>query len=185
MFNPSGEKIAHKTSEPKWKKSIELQREEDSLKKIVEKNFKERFSEKKKIRPDLIDNFHWVIMRVRRQKKLTQEQLAVAISEPEAVIKMAEQGILPEKDYTLIKKIENFLGIILIKDEAAIKSENTPAKSIPLKELSFEPDKLRRLTISDLRRIKEEKRNPKSFSDFAVDFDEELLDDEDKENHNV
>ena len=150
MFKPDGEKISR---EPQWKKNSELQRDESMLRKIADRNFERNFSKEKKPRPDLVDNFHWVIMRFRRQRKLTQEQFAREISEPLVAIKMAEQGILPEKDYILIKKIENFLGITLIKEEMAKKSEST---ILPVKALKFEPDEAKRITIADLRRIREE-----------------------------
>ena len=69
----------------------------------------------KKPRPDLVDNFHWLIMIERRKRKLTQEQLAKEIGESETVIKMAEQGFLPEDDYKIITKLESFLGVKIRK----------------------------------------------------------------------
>ena len=181
MFNPDGEKISR---EPQWKKSAELQRDEATLKKIASRNFERNISKERKPRPDLVDNFHWVIMRVRRMRKLTQEQFAREISEPLAAIKLAEEGILPEKDYVLVKKIESFLGITLIKEEIAKKPETIPAK-----KLAFEPDAAKRITIADLRRIREESssmrgrvKERKEFSTpIEVDDDSEEPDLEDKE----
>ena len=172
MFNQSGEKKGH---EPQWKKSIETQKDDATLRKIIDKNFKKNFSMQRKPRPDLIDNFHWVITRFRRMKKVTKEKLARDISEPLAAVQMAEQGVLPERDYILVKKIENYLGINLIKEENPVKQES----SLP-KTLTFEPHSSKNLTIADLRRIREEKssmrgqfREEKSFPEFEVDFEEE------------
>lgn len=90
---------------------------ETTLRSIIDKNYKSSVSMEKKPRPDLVDNFHWLIMIGRRKKKLSQEQLAKEIGEPETVIKMAEQGFLPEDDYKIITKLESFLGVKLKKSE--------------------------------------------------------------------
>jgi len=171
MFDPYGEK---KGPEPQWKKSIELQRDDAALRKISDKNIKKDFQIQKKPRPDLIDNFHWVITRFRRMKKITQEQFAREISEPLVAIQMAEQGVLPERDYTLVKKIESYLGIRLIKEEKTLERERIEQleNNAPVKALTFEPNNSKSLTIADIRRIKEEKENKKSFSEFEVDFEE-------------
>ena len=145
--------------ETKWKRNIDVQKENLNLKKVISKNVEKADSNAKKPRPDLVDNFHWVIMRFRRQKKLTQEQLAKEISEPLADIMRAEQGILPEKDYILVRKIENCLGIRLIKD-ATLKIENpvTPEKPV-LNVLKFKQDVTKGLTIADIKRIQEERKS--------------------------
>ena len=164
MYNPN-----------QWKRSVDVQREDLNLKKIVSKNVEGISSTAKKERLDLIDNFHWVIMRFRRQKKLTQEQFANAISEPVSAIMMAEQGILPEKDYVLARKIENFLGIVIVKGDAEKKQETpgNPMLSVP-KVLKFESNTTKELTIADLRRIKERK-------EFDVpDFEEDDGDEEEQ-----
>ena len=170
-------------TETRWRRSVEVQKANLNLKKIVSKNIEQTTSTAKKPRPDLVDNFHWVIMRFRRQKKLTQEQFAKEIDEPLADVIRAEQGILPEKDYILVRKMENSLGIRLIKD-ATLKIENpTPEKLLP-KVLKFEPNVTKELTIADLKRIKEQKSlhdvsRIKERKEFNVsDFDE---DDEDRE----
>ena len=172
MFKPDGEKI---TGEPQWKKNLELQKEEVSLKNIVEKNFEKNFSKEKRYRPDLIDNFHWVIMRVRRMKKITQEQLAKEISEPITAIKLAEEGILPNDDNKLVKKLENFLGITLIKEESIVPETEVTS----VKVLKFEPNEAKNLTIADLKKMKEMK-NPEAFSDLVGDFSDFDLEEQEK-----
>ena len=127
--------------------------QEVTLREIVDRNYEQRVSKDVGPRPEMIDNFHWVIMRGRRMKKLTQTQLATQIAESEAAIKMAEQGILPEDDYRLVNKLENYLGIRIIRPEF-VKAINPPILS---RRLSFDMDEARILTIDDLRRLKEEK----------------------------
>ncbi|MFC1710930.1 multiprotein-bridging factor 1 family protein [Nanoarchaeota archaeon] len=95
--------------------STDKGKEEVTLKNLVEKNFNKGLAREAKPRPDLIDNFHWTIMRARRTRKITQEQLAKEIHEAESAIQMAEKGILPEDDNKLIGKLEAFLGIKLQK----------------------------------------------------------------------
>lgn len=127
---------------------------ETTLKEIADKNYEIVVSKEKKPRPNLVDNFHWIIMRTRRLKKLTQEQLAKEISESTAAIKMVEQGILPEDDYRLVNKLEGFLGINLVKDV----SKTTPPSSekSPARIIKFDRKTMQNLTISDLKKMKEQ-----------------------------
>ena len=127
--------------------------QEVTLREIVDRNYKQRVSKDVGPRPEMISNFHWVIMRARRMKKLTQVQLAKEIAESEAAIKMAEQGILPEDDYRLVNKLENYLNIRIIRPEFA---EAVKPQKIP-RSLLFDKNEARILTIDDLRRLKEEK----------------------------
>jgi ribosome-binding protein aMBF1 (putative translation factor) len=64
---------------------------------------------------NLIEHFHWDIMRNRRKKGLTQERLAQALAEPLEFIQMLEKAKLPENAEILIKKIEQFFQINLRK----------------------------------------------------------------------
>jgi len=125
---------------------------EINLRKIVDRNFESKVSSEKRPRPDLVDNFHWIIMRVRRLKKLTQKKLAQEISESEVAIKMAERGVLPEYDYRLVNKLESFLGIKIIKT----KIKKLPEKQ-PVRIIKFDPSAVQNLTIADLKKMKEEK----------------------------
>ena len=131
----------------------EKKEQEVTLREIVDRNYEQRIPKKVGPRPEMINNFHWIIMRARRMKKLTQAQLAKQVLESEAAIKMAEQGVLPEDDYKLVNKLENFLGIKIIRPEF-VEEVNPP--SFP-RELGFDMNEARILTIDDLRRLKEEK----------------------------
>jgi ribosome-binding protein aMBF1 (putative translation factor) len=66
-----------------------------------------------KDRINLIDHFHWEIMKSRRRKCLSQKQLAEALGESEIAIQMIEKGKLPENASILIKKLEQFFQIRL------------------------------------------------------------------------
>ncbi|HUS51806.1 MAG TPA: hypothetical protein VMZ91_16680 [Candidatus Paceibacterota bacterium] len=124
-----------------------------TLKDIVEKNLKIAIKEKTKLRKDLVDNFHWIIMRARRARHLTQKQLAEIINISELEIKMAEQGILPEHDSSTINKLEDYFGLKLLKQDFIEKvKENSEAKT-----MSFDPITTKNLTISDLKEMRKKK----------------------------
>lgn len=156
------ERVSSSLNKPFERETPEKKEQEVTLREIVDKNYEQRMPKKAGPRPEMIHNFHWVVMRARRMKKLTQAQLAKQIAESEAAVKMAEQGILPEDDYKLVNKLENYLGIKIIRPEF-IKEINPP--SFP-RRLSFDTDEARILTIDDLRRMKEEGE--------GEDYEEEL-----------
>jgi len=130
--------------------SREFLEQDEEIKKVVDTNFKKSLVE---IRPrdDLIDNFHWAIMRVRRTKHMTQKELAQAIAEPELAIKMAEEGVLGEDGDKLIRKIEDYFGIRLRK------GFDIPKKPEKVENLDFNTGLKEELTISDLKEMEREK----------------------------
>lgn len=134
------------------KTNYDLDKQDTSLRDIVDRNFNMNLPEKSAPDPNLIDNFHWVIMRARRSKKLTQFQFAKELAEPIAAIRMAEQGILPEDNYKILHKIENFLGINLMRREIV----KMPIQE-KFKEIGFDKSTTRALTISDIKRMNKER----------------------------
>ena len=130
-------------------KPVFLVKEESNLRAIVDKNYREKIRQAAKPRPDLVDNFHWTIMRVRRSKKVTQKQMAEAIGEAEAAIKTAEEGFLPDDNNKLLSKIQNYLGINLFRDKTKIMPENLP----PTREIIFDRKSPTVVTISDLKKL--------------------------------
>ena len=174
------ERLSGKQIEPVRKEKLKIERTPTSMRELVDRSYTDRAPKKREPRPDLIDNFHWVIMRARRSKKISQAQLAKEIDESEAAIKMAEQGILPKDDYILVNKLERNLGIKLIRKEA----EEVIKKIQPPKKLSFDPFSSRRLTIGDLKEMKqkheseildEKERIWPEHEDFIEeDFEEEM-----------
>ena len=140
----------------------DLLKQEEDLKKIADKNFTfKKISEK--IKNNLVDNFHWRIMRARRLKHLTQAQFAEAIAEPEIAIKEIEQGIVRENYFALIRKIENYLKIKIMKKEILIKETST--------ELNFDKITTMTLKISDLKKMKQE-REAEIFSNSSENQNE-------------
>lgn len=99
-------------------KNENLIRQETTLREIVDRNYREKVKDNIIPREDLIDNFHWKLMVARRMKKLTQKQVAEAIVESEAAVKMAEQGVIPN-DNKIIRKLENFYKIRLSKENSS------------------------------------------------------------------
>lgn len=129
---------------------IKKEKEDVSLREIVDRNYEAKVSSEKKPRADLVDNFHWLITRARRLKKISRGQLAKEISESEAAIKMAEQGILPEDDYRLVNKLESFLNIRIKKKDFEGKIE----RKEPARVLRIDSEVAKDLTIDDLKRMK-------------------------------
>ena len=126
--------------------------EKNELRKLVNENY--IFKENLKLKEDLIRNFHWVVLRARRLKHLTQEQLAQEINEPEIVIRKIETGSAPEK-MDIIIKLEKCLNIRLTtKSEVQEPSE--------IKE-EFDIKNFEDLTIYDLYEM-DKKRDEEVFS---------------------
>ncbi len=158
-----------------------LENQEISLRDLVEKKYKD--SPKKSLpRPDLIDNFHWVIMRARRSRKISYKQLAEAISESETALQMAEKGILPEDDNKLVHKLETYFGIRLVKEKSPFSdskkenfsfSEDSNQNSEP--SLSFDPYTSKKITISDLQELKKKKQEKEEEEQIKKDISEEEL----------
>lgn len=152
--------------------SLELRKQETNLKEIADRNFQKNIQERRIPTNYLIDNFHWIIMRIRRSRKMSQKELALAIDGPEAAIRMVEQGVI--SDSMLIIKIENYFGIRLRKDDGDllmqdvkhnVQEELFPSFRKPMQtedvfleksklEASFDPINSRNLTIADLKEIK-------------------------------
>ncbi len=152
--------------------NIQLKQQEEKLKEIADKNVENAIKEKTAPTDDLVDKFHWVIMRARRLKKITQKELGRAIGESEAAIKMVEQGMVSAKSPYLIEKIEKYLGIKLKKlyspqrfvpesELAQIQTEILGREQELVKqesqELRFDPMATKSLTIADLKEMKQRK----------------------------
>lgn len=164
---------------------------EVTLRDLIDKNIN---AGKIQPHPDLIENFHWTIQRIRRARKITREEFAKGISEPESTIRMVEQGFLPENNYKVINKIESFFGVTLRKsgssgfpdtnlhepsrrfvlDNSLIEKEKEPPK-----RLSFNRDAARQLKISDLKDMKK-KQDEAPKSQPVDSWEEEYSEDDEK-----
>jgi ribosome-binding protein aMBF1 (putative translation factor) len=143
--------------------------QERSLREIVDKNVKKKIEEKKSApKEDLVDNFHWLIMRARRAKKITQAQFASSIQEQEHSIKLLEEGIVPEGNPGIIKKVEDALNVRLKKSSDIAFSFSSPQmpeiinqdpakKEIKEQFLKdFNPNLSKELKIADLKEAKKD-----------------------------
>jgi ribosome-binding protein aMBF1 (putative translation factor) len=138
---------------------------DESLRKIVNKNFEEKAKKYPK-NEDLIDNFHWVIMRARRSMKISQKQLAEELKEPESAISMAEKGFISQGNDSFVRKIEQFLRIRISKKSYEnafnkVYDEDAEKKKLleKFKEIGELDDEMtKNLTISDLHDLKEKKK---------------------------
>ncbi|HLA23327.1 MAG TPA: helix-turn-helix domain-containing protein [Candidatus Nanoarchaeia archaeon] len=147
------ERLSRLSGYKKREENPEIEKQNVSLRKMADENVGKNFG---KFRNDedskknLIDNFHWIVMRARRMKHLTQKQLADEIHVPENIIRMMENGYVPDRDY-VIDRIEKRLGINLKKTDMK-------------KQLSEEFDFLdtENLTIADLQELKK-KREERRF----------------------
>ena len=145
-------------------------RQETTIKSVIESNLQKN---KPQPRTDLIPNFHWVIMRARRAKKITQKQLAENIGEPESLIISAESGVIFNNSDSLVRKLENYLGIKIRNVESPYSSESQAASNEESarerleKEGKFDNQTTEILTIADLQEINKKKESEgKGFFSF-------------------
>lgn len=154
---------------------------EVTLRELVDRNLKERLARQPS---DLIDNFQWSIQRVRRNRKITREQFAKGINENEATVRMLESGILPNNDYKIIAKVENFFGISL-KKKGEPKTIGFEQESKPIKNISFDNQSASQIKISDLREMKKKqgqiKPSKDNWEDDISQDDEKFLDEIDED----
>ena len=75
---------------------------------------------------NLVDNFHWEIMKQRRRRGQSQKQLAESLGESEIAIQMIEKGKLPENAKRIISKLEQIFQNKLIKVEKKIIPNTEP-----------------------------------------------------------
>jgi len=146
-----------KFSDFKQASQVESKKQESSLRELVNKNYEAKKDVSKPIpREDLIDNFHWVVLRGRRMKKLTQEQLAKEIGVPISSIVDMERAFVPEEGNELIYKLENFLGIKIKKSSFAAADREIKEKKRAqfVQDPKFDQSSIKDLTINDLREIK-------------------------------
>jgi ribosome-binding protein aMBF1 (putative translation factor) len=137
------------------------------LKEIVNKNYEKSIIKEKKKYQDLIENFNWEILNARRRKKITREKIAQDLEVPEAAIKFVEQGFLPEDYETLIRKLENYLGIKLFKEQNKTKEIQKPTEEKNKIPFILDRESIKKLKVSDLKKIQEQQ-----IYEEIIDFEE-------------
>tara|TARA_Y100000310_G_C20700547_1_gene829428 strand:+ start:4595 stop:5161 length:567 start_codon:yes stop_codon:yes gene_type:complete len=91
------------------------QREQEKEKVGLEDLRKELNWSRNEVVKTLIDNFHWLILKRRRELGLTRRQFSVGSGVKESDLKMMENGKVPRDDFVLINRVEEFLGVNLRK----------------------------------------------------------------------
>jgi len=86
--------------------------QEDKLKEL-DKHPEFEMPEKESL--NLVEHFHWEIMKNRRRKGQSQKQLAETIGESEIAVQMLEKGKIPENPEIIIRKLEQFFQVRLRK----------------------------------------------------------------------
>jgi ribosome-binding protein aMBF1 (putative translation factor) len=165
---------------------------EVNLRSIVDKDY----NSKKMVPPsDLVPNFHWTIQRIRRARRISREEFAKAINETDATIRMIEQGFVPDSNYKVISKIENYLQVSLRKQGSSGFPDTNPQKKFILdnsnveknerehpKTLGFDNHSQKDLKIADLKEMKkktEEKPKGATGEEWEEEYsqdDEQFLD---------
>jgi ribosome-binding protein aMBF1 (putative translation factor) len=166
----------------------------------LEQNPERELPEEKQL--NLIEHFHWMVMKNRRRKGLSQEQLATALGESEIAIQMIENNKLPENAETLIRKLEQFFQIKIRKltemekylehknqkqnqepillDEHGIELDTIPEPEQVIIEPEEEQEETNALEsyeqsreLERIKRIQEEKERAKNKEDEEDIFKEE------------
>jgi len=121
---------------------------------------------------NLIDHFHWVVMKNRRRRGLSEKQLAESIGESEIAIQMIEKSKLPENAEIIIKKLEQLFQIKLreIPEEKSIEEpilldyQGNEIELIPEEEMIF---------IDNLKEYSYTK-NQKTVEDISLELAKKL-----------
>lgn len=70
---------------------------------------------KKQLNENILNDYSWTIAMARRRKKMTTSYVASKIGVEPKIIQEIERGILPENLIPIFKKLEEFLGIKLLR----------------------------------------------------------------------
>ncbi len=160
--------------------------QDEELRKVADKSFRNKIESSNSEAPasgssGMMRNFHWVIMRARRARHLTQRSLADMIHEPTAAIEMAERGVLPREHEALVKKIQQALKIQITKIPYDTYTKLPEKSSEAASEVSGEysemegsdlSEKEKRWTIGDLLRIKKRVKVKDREKDESVSREE-------------
>ena len=97
---------------------------------------------------NIVEDFSRIIREARERKKLTHEELSMAIAEKESVVQKIESGsLIPSLKAS--KKLEQYLGIKLIQKEPIKRHESKEKPVVDFKDKS--------ITIGDLMGVKLDK----------------------------
>ena len=194
-FNPRAQ--SEKMLEERKRKEDGLEamkKQNEELRKVADKKFKQQMEKSKPETSSaedssMVRNFHWIIMRARRARHMTQRQLADMIREPEAAIAAAENGTLPREREALVNKIQKALNIQITKipyatytklPEKPTEATTSGESEMDTEDLDFH-EKEKRWTIGDLLRIKKRVKTKNKEEDVSQEEIEKTLEENSKE----
>lgn len=100
-----------------------LEKESAYLTELRKKSVREEVKNNPVETSNMLENFHWTVMRERRARHMSIKQLAEAISEPEPMLKLLEEGALPRERERIVQKLEDYFKIKLTKQPEMPKIE--------------------------------------------------------------
>ena len=140
---------------------------------ILEEKFS--LAKKRNIPLSLVDNFDWLIMIERRKRKMDRKQLADAIGESETAIKMIENKEMPDDAFKIISKIEQYFNIKLKKETTNLQTQERKNRDMePARILNLDKEAIEKLTIADLREMKEEQEKAEKLLSTSHESDNEI-----------
>jgi len=122
---------------------------------------------------NLIEHFHWEVMKNRRRKGLSQKQLAENLGESEIVISMIEKAKLPENAENLITKLEQFFQVKLRKKDLNKLMEIKRKREKPVL-LDEQGNELESIPEPEIEIIKEDKLKPEEDTEIEEFGKEEI-----------
>ena len=149
-----------------------------SMRDLVEKNFNKNPLIGGEQKDDLVQNFHWLIMRARRGRHLSPREVAEEVGVDAVTILRAERAMLPEDYHDFLMKLESVLGVNLFKSEKREEVERVYSGAGKVKSgINFNELGREDLTIADLKRMKDEREASvvSSGREDAPEFNEEDL----------
>lgn len=172
---------------------------------VTQRNLaKLRAPPKKQYHEDVLDNYSWTLNIARRRAKLTASQLAEKTQVSSEIIRSIEKGKIPENFEEIFPKLENYLGIKLLKNNGGkinfirkreeedkilesvrkkIESPNSLDEPTPKKKIGLDfssRESLENVTLNDLVEMKrakearEKKRKSKIQEDSILGEDIDL-----------
>jgi ribosome-binding protein aMBF1 (putative translation factor) len=143
--------------------------------------------QKNQVYAELMDNFHWEIVRARKGRNLTRKQVATALNVREEDIKSLENGLVPNPDFVLINKLQAYLGINIRKDRQDYSNEARkliPARKWNEKTVEKKEEPRRESAMAKKEELEMEDSNTndeKKVDDSnSEEIDVELADDEEE-----
>ena len=122
----------------------------------------------------LIENFHWEIMKQRRRRGLSQKQLAESLGESEVAIQMIEKAKLPENAKRIMSKLEQIFQTNLRNHPPVIKQNTQPILVDEGGEkIDFIPEDEEMIFVEDP--IEEFQESEKSAEEISLEHAENAL----------